>query len=138
VAAGLAHAVLIEPIGIDAQRLGALAAHHRRTNWPTRNDHLFLCASEHGRWFRLVGLNLFDLTRLVAHANLDGHVATAQDAIDRHGHILAHRHAVPVLDLQDDIEGGRSFALENGLLRSAPSRLFVAQGHRLDATYQVA
>ena len=46
-------------------------------------------------------------------------------------------HALPFLDFDEDVESGRGFALQNGLLGAAAAGFLVGQGDGIDAADQV-
>ena len=47
------------------------------------------------------------------------------------------RYPLPVLDLDENVEGGRRLALEDRLLGAPAARLLVGEGDALDATQEV-
>src|SRR5579859_4419847 len=57
--------------------------------------------------------------------------------IDGFRDIAVNDEMLPVLLLDDHIEGGRRLALQNAFLRPSAARLFVTERYRLDAAQQV-
>ena len=78
-----------------------------------------------------------DLPGVAAHPDLGWLVLAAEGLVDGLGDRHVDRHAVALLDLHEDVEGGRRLALEHGLLGPAAARLLVGEGDRLDAAEQV-
>ena len=64
--------------------------------------------------------------------------APPEQGIDRSGHVVVYGQVLPVLDLDDDVKGGRRFALQHRFLRAPPTGFLVTQRDRLDAAYQIA
>jgi hypothetical protein len=67
-----------------------------------------------------------DLVILAAGTQLGGGRMATQDIVYRGGDVLMHRHLLPAFLLDEDIEGGRGLALEDGLLGAAAAGLLVA------------
>ena len=74
---------------------------------------------------------------LVPPAELRGDRVAAQHRVDGVCDIGMDRHALAILDLDDDVEGGRRLALEDALLGPPPARLLVAEGDALDPADEV-
>jgi hypothetical protein len=79
-----------------------------------------------------------DLARLIARPDLRCKREAAQQSIHRRHDIQVDGETVAGLDLDQHVEGRRGASFEDRLLRAAPARLFIRQGHRFDATDQVA
>ena len=86
-----------------------------------------------------LALDVFDVDLIVAVdvANFGGERPAAQQGIDGLGDFMVHDHALAFLDLDEDVEGGRGFAFEHGLLGAAAAGLLVGQGDGIDAADQV-
>ena len=70
-------------------------------------------------------------------AHLGLRQVAAQERVDHFGDVLVDREPVAILNLDDDVEGRRLFALEHGFARAAPARFFIGEGDGTDPAQQV-
>ena len=78
-----------------------------------------------------------DVAAGLALADLGLRLVAAQQRVDDFGDVLVNRQPIAIVDLDNDVEGRRRFALEHGLARAAPARFLVGERDGADAADQV-